>query len=190
MEYKKFAIFLKLGFDEMPDDKSLQYKMPIDSMYGISVYTKVEIEKNGYMRFTIDAWEVYDTIGGDRDTRGMFRLMRKFDKITLKNIETFTKELFETIPNLTYNILNGSFCVKPKVDVDLVEMFQCFQKLDFIKMAYDECCVCKENTQVKTHCGHTLCVGCWDKIKYSCSGCSNGCDGCFYKKCPICREDL
>ena len=39
-----------------------------------------------------------------------------------------------------------------------------------------ECCVCNMITRRKTHCDHTLCVLCNDKLKHN--------------TCPMCREDL
>jgi hypothetical protein len=38
------------------------------------------------------------------------------------------------------------------------------------------CCVCDEETQTETPCGHHLCIGCWNKLKNL--------------TCPCCREDI
>lgn len=39
-----------------------------------------------------------------------------------------------------------------------------------------ECCVCLNICNDKTECNHTLCVKCFNKLKY--------------KKCPLCRKDI
>ena len=44
------------------------------------------------------------------------------------------------------------------------------------KRQHNECCVCNTITVTKTHCGHTLCVLCHDKLKLP--------------NCPMCRTSL
>jgi hypothetical protein len=48
---------------------------------------------------------------------------------------------------------------------------------DNVKLRFDSCSVCLEDTNKKTSCGHSLCIVCWSKIIGDI-------------KCPICREEL
>ena len=48
---------------------------------------------------------------------------------------------------------------------------------DNVKLRFDLCSVCLEDTNKKTPCGHSLCIVCWSRIIGDI-------------KCPICREEL
>jgi len=50
-----------------------------------------------------------------------------------------------------------------------------------VKLRFESCSVCLEDTNRKTSCGHYLCLLCVSKIKAECS-CGRGI------KCPICRK--
>jgi hypothetical protein len=192
METKKLAIFLKLKLDDNTNKaNNFIYRLPIDTMFGISIFNLIDINKSGTMTLQINAETVVVQEQGDRINRQLFWLYRKYENASLENIEIFIKDLFETISNLTYDVMGGNFKIKEKIDIDIVDVFKCFEQLTFVKMLYDECCVCKEYTRVKTPCKHNLCVGCWDKIKYNCNcGCGESCGDCEFKKCPMCREKI
>jgi len=48
---------------------------------------------------------------------------------------------------------------------------------DNVKLRFDSCSVCLEDTNKKTSCGHSLCILCWSRIIGD-------------LRCPICREEL
>jgi hypothetical protein len=53
-----------------------------------------------------------------------------------------------------------------------------------VKLRFESCSVCLDDTNRKTHCGHYLCLLCVSKITAECSECNRGI------KCPICRETI
>jgi hypothetical protein len=66
--------------------------------------------------------------------------------------------------------------------VDKIESILTRQKMancklfnDNVKLRFESCSVCFENTNRKTCCGHSLCILCWSKILKE------------ETKCPICR---
>ena len=193
MNVETFAEFLKSKYESLDGNdrhKKLFYKFPIQKMFDISVNIYVEIN-NISTKFKIDASNVYYTdCDGDVEHETLFYNYENYeDKV---DYIKFAKYIFELIPKLKFDKFNSNF-----VENDIEDgTFLCFEKIEHIKMIYEPCCVCKENTTKKTGCGHTLCIECWDKIKYKyceCRGhydCDNEDDGCGIKPCPICRQSI
>ena len=97
------------------------------------------------------------------------KVWKDFDKnvdITLEIIETFIKIMLDTLDNLKFSKLKGKFVSKEQC-----RKLIC-QKMAFGKFMQNEnvdeenkCSVCFDSTETRTHCGHTVCFPCWQKIK-------------------------
>ena len=73
-------------------------------------------------------------------------------------------------------------------------------KGDNITHLDQSCCICHDDTQCKTKCGHNMCLRCWSKLKVEkrCDSCEDEdceCDFdeghtilCEGHTCPICRN--
>ena len=89
------------------------------------------------------------------------------------------KKLGDILKYYKFNNIIGEFInTKIKKSKDINIAFNKMLSINNIQRAIQECCVCFENTQVKTDCNHILCYKCWESI----AGCN--------KKCPMCREFL
>lgn len=97
-----------------------------------------------------------------------------------ESIENIGK-LFETLGKLKYDRLHCRFTVKPQINWSFLE------KIETVKMAYDMCCVCHEQTLHKTKCEHTCCADCIDQLKPTPD---EDDEDETHILCPVCRTDL
>jgi len=77
-----------------------------------------------------------------------------------------------TLDSLRFNKKRNRFQTTPIRDWD-------FLRSENVKLIYEECCVCQEDTNTKTNCKHPICIPCYDKIK----------ENEDETQCPICRRD-
>jgi hypothetical protein len=82
------------------------------------------------------------------------------------------------------NILQKYVNIINELKVDKIQSCLTSQKIsnckifnENVKLRFDTCSVCLEDTNKKTPCGHSLCIICWSKIVGD-------------LRCPICREEL
>ena len=81
------------------------------------------------------------------------------------------EDLKQVLSSLRFNKLTNRFQTTPVFDWNFLEC-------DSVKL-FEKCCVCYERTQSKTTCNHSICIPCFDKIKYV----------NMETKCPLCRQD-
>jgi hypothetical protein len=192
---------------DVDDIYTCTQRIPILSMFKIKVrcYFKFVMQRSYFKyKFVIEADDIYFD-NEDRDNYILYNLIKDFyGSYKIKDLEEFIKQTFDTIPLLKFNKLKGKFIDKEidtevdtdvdihnEIDIELqLSIFEEIQKLPYIKMEYDECCVCNEITTTRTSCNHILCIECWDKMKKRCSCRDDDCMECNEKACPICREDL
>lgn len=111
--------------------------------------------------------------------------MKKLDKYLLGDYIELLKNIHYDIRCMKLNKLDGVLytpdCLNPfrrgqciRSDDENNNCLPCDQERP------EECCVCLDTTKTTTHCGHKLCVVCWDKVKV------------LKQKlpCPICRSNL
>jgi len=97
--------------------------------------------------------------------------------IVKSNIQDFTVMML-LLKKITFDKFTGRFhhplnkCGFSKPVVSAFPELEC----DSIKMDYEKCCVCMENTLTTTHCRHFLCYECKSSLKVH--------------KCPLCRKHL
>lgn len=196
-DIKRFAIYLKCEYDEQSRDKSeewcFRYRFPFTKIHDIAVDCDLHIDKRCIL-FNINAMNV-------RFGTENYVLFHKYkcnrDNLTLNDYETFIDGIFKDIENLEFNKLDGKFELHKSLKLN-TDVFNFIRTLPHIKMSYDKCCVCLENTKIHTLCNHYLCVECWGKIdiKYcdECEGndCSDAdCNNeCGIKPCPLCRQNI
>ena len=197
-EAKKFAIILKLGAEKYHKEHPTnpypyQYNMPIDKMHGISIgnFIRIKIKDNNLVSFTlrIEAENVLEELeSGYRDNIAVYMQTTEGPN-TIEGYTNFVTDVFEKLEKLKYNKFKGIFEMKI-TNAETPAIFKHIAKLSHIEMAYSECCVCYDDTMVKTGCRLFLCIGCWDKIKPTRDEDE---DPDEYKEpyihCPMCKQD-
>ena len=93
-----------------------------------------------------------------------------------QGISNICKNYVDTINKLKVDKINSCLTTE-KTAVICKSLFN-----SNVKMRYEPCSVCLDDTNRKTQCKHSLCIVCCSKIEPSCSVCSRGI------KCPICRD--
>lgn len=116
-------------------------------------------------------------------------------KINTKSVkEAFEKHL-NILEDIKFDKIKCKFFPKIKLDFELA-LQNAFKSLSNVKTKIDKCCVCHEETSIKTKCNHSLCIPCADKIKVSKKNCNEDnedsedeeCSCCYSRKCPMCRQ--
>ena len=123
-----------------------------------------------------------------------FSYEKKNKKLSIKNTNNFINSIKEIMPNLIFNKLSGLFEFKFESNINMDNKSKLLKFIDFKTnniLGLDvfgskyidcgECCVCYDNTLIKTSCNHFLCVECWTKIINT-----TECPYCRHKKIKIC----
>ena len=100
-----------------------------------------------------------------------------FDGLFVKTLEYLAKEITEAFMKTLEEWETLRFC---KIIAQFTEpQHHETKKLTASTFGYlnlGECCVCYENTTIKTRCGHHLCYDCWGTLNK--------------KRCPMCRDNI
>ena len=96
----------------------------------------------------------------------------------LTSVEELEKEIqlyHKTIHNFKFSKLTGEFFDPTDKKIMRKMRLQELKDEVFLKTTEpDVCCVCLENTQSKTKCGHSLCFHCYEKLEKMTCPCCRG----------------
>lgn len=201
-EYSAFANALFKEYEKLIENCSgrailqLQYYIPnISSINDIRCNFIIDL-CDDFIGFRIETLDIVKKEENDEtDTIILFKTDLKKTKLTIEDYETFVKEIFETIDNLTFDktlskfIDNRNNCKKLK-DYHNNTNIACSKlvmliKNPNVKKTIEECCVCYESTNIKTECNHSLCLCCWSKCKKVEDDIV-----AVVIECPMCKEEV
>lgn len=140
------------------------FHVPIDKIDGVNVYIFIE---KGYKHHD----------GSRRNVNTLYfeinyvNTERRKERHGVNNQDEFAK-MIEKLRNWRFNKLRNRFVEGEQV---LEEFYDCLV-CPSIKLTFEECCVCLENTSGKTDCNHPLCLSCFTNLKKP--------------KCPLCRQSI
>ena len=163
------------------------FAVPVEKIHDIKVSCYIKIYQK-HLWFDINATDVYCCTDEDGhvDQLTMFQLHKYYKNglTTLKEFEDFVSGVFDALEHLEFNKFTSKFIKHGDLNYNPPVIFEHLLSIPHIKMSYDKCSVCLDNTLQKTRCGHTLCVSCWDKLpRLINNDLSN-------KNCPLCRQHI
>ena len=146
------------------DDDIHEVHVPIDKIDGVNVY--VFIEKG------------YECLDGCRCKKSPMYFAinyvhteRRKERHGIDNQEEFA-EMIEKLKNWRFNKLRNRFVEGEQVSADFYDCLTC----PTVKLDFEECCCCLEQTTGKTDYKHPICLACLTNLKRS--------------NCPLCREGI
>ena len=183
---KLTQLLVKLrGVREQSSGCCVNMTLPIKEIDGVC---KLDCKLTGYLHTYAEyenfAFEVTTTFNNPVT---LFRFEKRSnseeERLTEEEIGEFaTKLLEEVLPNLKLQ-RNGRMNYKKddedEIENEIADLFRAIE-MPNLTIKNCECAVCYENTNVKTHCEHSLCYRCWSKMKEL--------DGEL--PCPICRKSI
>ena len=180
----KFNTFVK---NHSSIDEFSVFIIPVEKIHDIKVSCYIKIYKKN-LWFDIDATDVYCATDEDGHTEQltMYQLHKYYKNglKTLKEFEDFVAEVFDALEHLEFNKFTSKFIKHGDLNCNTPVIFEPFLSIPHMKMSYDKCSVCLDNTLQKTRCKHSLCVSCWDKLpRLNNNDRSN-------KTCPLCRQHI
>jgi len=200
MEHKSVQDqFIADLYDELEGSSSNDYQFNIDcddnpDLTDFDFIIEIDKERAGLcykVSYWVESKKIYDSNGCCKvyDIRGRIhnaaRGMNPADydeKMTRKQIEehlrTTIMQIITDTTDLKLDNYRGCF-VNTKDEKEMRKMRLARNRTKAFKPTKDPrevCCVCDDETQTETPCGHHLCIGCWNKLKNV--------------SCPCCRENI
>jgi hypothetical protein len=112
---------------------------------------------------------------GRNESKSPFLRRQTQNEFTVEEIADFIKILYNFIVDLKFDKYIGKFI--DSEDIYTAELMKAKKKVyKDLMVEIHSCSVCQDLTGTKTHCGHSLCIICWEKLKTM--------------VCPICRADI
>ena len=110
----------------------------------------------------------------------------KNDENTL--IQFYTESInniHDTIKNIKFDKMEGKF-VEELNNIMEKEFELLFADCSNIKLTWDKCPCCFDETKTKTPCNHPMCIECWGKLELK----QEDDDDYYIQICPICKNDM
>lgn len=144
--------------DDIKVDARIEYEVNLDDD---------ELIEFSYIKFIIDSRSIHDDTYEPINYYERVMLYKNKINIEYNEIDKILEDIKLLLIKLKFDKITSKFKT-----INVVEPFEDKYLDDEL---IDECCVCLDKTNMKTNCGHYLCVLCWDNLKN--------------KDCPMCREE-
>jgi hypothetical protein len=190
-EYSEVAKSLNnlIQSNKLPDDPYNELSVPIKELAGIPVFCSIGIRKSSdllHLHVKSIMW-VYEDEDIMRDSNSLL-LYHNSVKINDKIITTENlHELFSSLEKLKFDKFIGKFQTVDDSEAEMVNPFSFLKNIKNVKPAFDECCVCSEDTRCFTRCNHCLCYECMFKLNETLED-EDDDQSPSAIKCPICRN--
>lgn len=126
---------------------------------------------------------------GLRDRQEVIMLEKKYEKNDENTLIQFYTEsinnIHDTIKNIKFDKMEGKF-VEELNNIMEKEFELLFADCSNIKLTWDKCPCCFDETKTKTPCNHPMCIECWGKLELK----QEDDDDYYIQICPICKNDM
>jgi len=182
-------ILSKLNEDSKHFSDNFIYKLPFFEIDEIPVNAKLNITKSRKsIILYIDSNVIYNFGYHMYYKQFISHNMVEGYKYTVEDFIDAIQKVIKSVKDIKFDKLSGKLLIDNKVSINEKNAFTQLFNFEHVKLKYDECSVCRDETMQKTKCNHPLCYGCQEQI---CEIEHLNYDEHEYfatQECPICRR--
>jgi hypothetical protein len=109
-------------------------------------------------------------------------------KYTIEDFIDAIQKVIKSIKVMKFDKLSGKLSTDTSISIKEKNAFMQLFNFDHVRLKYDECSVCGDETMNKTECDHSLCHGCQEQIREIEHIDYDDHEYFATQECPICRN--
>jgi hypothetical protein len=165
------------------------YRLPFFKIDDIPVDAKLNITKSRKsIIFYIDSNIIYNFGYHMYYKQFISHNMIEGYKYTIEDFIDAIQKVIKSIEVMKFDKLTGKLSTDNSISTNEKNAYIKLFNFNHIKLKYDECSVCRDETMNKTECDHSLCHGCQEQIREIKHLDYDDHEYFATQECPICRK--